>query len=86
MESRTPDPFEPRRFASGVKTASVIVILGAVALMADHAFFVTPHVRTPAALAAPAATSTAPVAVNGFALPDNLRPTAADAASAPASF
>jgi hypothetical protein len=86
METRNTDPYQRQRFASGVKTAAVIVILGAVALMADHTFFIAPHVRTPAALATPSMAAPVSVSVDGFAIPDHLRPTTGDVASPPSTF
>ena len=49
MDPNRTDPHEKERFLSGVKTAAFVVILGAVALMADHTFFVAPQ-KAPAAL------------------------------------
>jgi len=86
METRNTDSFERQRFASGMKTAGLIVILGAVALAADHAFFVAPHSRAPAAETSPVAEAPASVSVDGFALPSHLRPTAGDVAPPAASF
>ncbi len=81
MATSKADEFEATRVARGIKTAAFVLILGSVALMADQMFFVAP--RAPPA-AAPVPVASAPVAGDGFALPDNLRPTAADAvASAP---
>lgn len=85
METRNIIPSERGRAANGIKAAALVVILGAVALMADHAFFIAPHARAaaeaPAAAAAPAS-----VATDGFALPDNLRPNQGDVAPPPATF
>ena len=86
METRNTDPYERQRFASGVKTAAVIVILGAVALMADHTFFVAPHARTSAALEASSMAAPVSVPVDGFAVPDNLRPTAGDVTAPVSTF
>jgi hypothetical protein len=62
---------------TGIKTVALIVILGAIAAVADHAYFIAPydsvqHVND----AAPAAT--APSVSDAFAVPDNLRTNAGD--------
>jgi hypothetical protein len=83
MDANRTDPYE-ERFLSGVKTAAFVIILGAVALMADHAFFIAPQ-KAPATLA-PAATVAPVIAGEGFALTDALRPTEADREPPPPSF
>jgi hypothetical protein len=84
MEPRTSDPYERQRAANGVKTAAIVVILGAIALMADHTFFIAPHSRAPDATAAPVAAAPASTPI---ALPENLRhPTSADVEPPPPSF
>ena len=83
MEKPNTAPYDRTRIVSGIKTAALIVILGAVAVAADHAFFIAPYSRMPAEAAPPVAVA-APV--EGYALPDNLRPTAADVGPAPPSF
>jgi hypothetical protein len=68
---------EGSSFLTGIKTAALIVILGAVAVVADHAFFIAPyesvqHVND----AAPA--TVAPSASDAFVVPENLRTNARD--------
>jgi hypothetical protein len=64
-------------FCTGIKTVALIVILGAIAAVADHAFFIAPfgseqHVSdaTPAAMA--------PASSDAFVVPENLRTNARD--------
>ncbi|MFO1413677.1 MAG: hypothetical protein U1F10_07165 [Burkholderiales bacterium] len=78
-----PAPARDRGFASGIKTAVVVVVLGTLAAVADHAFYVTPHAVAPAAAAA-GPIAGAPVA--GDRLPPDLHPTAADTSEPAPSF
>ena len=64
-------PHVSSRISSGVRTAAFIVILGAVAVAADHAFFVAPRMAAPAAEAIEPVAASVPI--DGFALPDHLR-------------
>jgi hypothetical protein len=64
-------------FATGIKTVALIVILGAIAAVADHAFFIAPYGSeqhandaTPAAMA--------PSSPDAFAVPEHLRANARD--------
>jgi hypothetical protein len=62
---------------AGIKTAALIVILGAIAAVADHAYFIAPydsvqHVND----AAPAAM--APSSSDAFVVPDYLRTNAGE--------
>ena len=85
METPNAKPWDYARFLSGVKTAALIVIIGAVAIAADQALFIgaTPHAPdAPAPL--PAAVSSVPS--DGFSLADALRPTEADRKPPPPSF
>ena len=64
-------------FLTGIKTVVLIVILGAIAAVADHAFFIAPydsvqHVND----ASPAAI--APSVSDAFVVPDHLRTNARD--------
>ena len=64
-------------FRTGIKTVALIVILGAIAAVADHTFFIAPfaseqHVSD----AAPAAM--APSSSDAFVVPENLRTNARD--------
>lgn len=77
MEAKNIIPSERGRAANGIRTAALIVILCAVALMADHTFFVAPHAR--AAAEPPAAVRPTSVPIDGLAMPEALRPTAVDA-------
>lgn len=83
METNIVDFAERKRVAGGIRTAALIVVLGAVALMADHAYFVAPHARAVVEAPAPAPTS---VMTDGFVVPEHLRPTAADVSSEPSTF
>lgn len=66
---------ENRSFASGVRTAVVVVVLGTLAVVADHAYFVAPQpVAHAFAAEAPAPAGLLP----GDTLPPELHPTAAD--------
>lgn len=47
MESNNALSREGFGFASGLKTAVVIVILGTVAVIMDHAFFIAPYRAAP---------------------------------------
>ncbi|MFO1303317.1 MAG: hypothetical protein U1F54_06265 [Burkholderiales bacterium] len=74
MTSKT-ESFERTTTGHGLKTVALVLILGSMAVMADHAFFVAPHAQPKAE---PVRMSQASVAIDGFALPANLHPTAAD--------
>ena len=64
-------------FVTGIKTVALIVILGAVAAVADHAFFIAPHASAQhVSDIAPAATAASPS--DAFAVPENLRTNARD--------
>ena len=84
MDVPEKDRHANERNAAGIRTAAIVIILGAVAVMADHAFFVAPRTASPAvsADAAPAKVSSDAF----FALPDNLRPNAGDVSPPPPSF
>ncbi len=77
------EAFERSTAGRGLKALALVLILGSVAVMADHAFFVAPHAMPKAE---PVRTSQASVPIDGFALPDNLRPTAADAGTQAPTF
>ncbi|MFO1395583.1 MAG: hypothetical protein U1F48_00830 [Burkholderiales bacterium] len=66
---------ENRGFASGMRTAVVVVVLGTLAVVADQAFFVTPQ---PVAHAVAAEAPVPAALVPGDTLPPELHPTAAD--------
>jgi len=82
--------FERSGVGRGIKIAALVLILTAAAMTTDHVFFVSPSAKTVApATPIAAATATASVtepALDGFALPANLRPTAADVAAPAPSF
>lgn len=64
-----------RGFASGMRTAVVVVALGTLAIVADHAFFVAPQAVTHAVAAE---SSPRAVTKTDDSLPPDLHPTAAD--------
>lgn len=68
-------------FASGMRTAIVVVVLGTLAVVADHAFFIAPYAVTPAAAAVAPAALAADVS-----LPASLHPTSADVAPQAPTF
>jgi hypothetical protein len=84
MDASKVVPFGKSRVPPGVKAIVVILAMTAVALVADHAYFVAPHAQ--ASVAAAESQSPVTVQVDGFALPDSLRPTAADVGAPPPSF
>ena len=86
MEPRNDNPYERTRLVSGVKTAAFVVILGALALIVDHVFFVAPYANTPTVAGSAVATRPANVTVEGFVVPENLRPTTADVQPPPSTF
>jgi hypothetical protein len=64
-------------FSTGIKTLALIVILGAIAAVADHAFFIAPFSSEPhVSDAMPAAM--APSTSDAFVVPENLRTTSRD--------
>ncbi|MEO8755737.1 MAG: hypothetical protein ABI624_23990 [Casimicrobiaceae bacterium] len=63
---------ERSSFGTGVRTAALIVILGAIAAVADQAFFVNPH-QAVSTVSATAPATAAPAQSGAFAVPDNLR-------------
>ena len=69
--------FERSGLGKGIKVAALVMILAAAALMTDHMVFTGGARPEAAPMAAQAAVAT-PAAGDGFALPDNLRPTQAD--------
>ena len=85
MDISHPTSTERTRLLSGIKTAALIVIIGAVAVAADQALFLGGKPGAPEAAPEPAALS--PVQTDGLALPDHLRrPTAADTETAAPTF
>jgi hypothetical protein len=62
---------ERSSFGAGVRTAALIVILGAIAAIADQAFFINPHQAAQVSETVPAAAS--PAQSGAFVVPDNLR-------------
>ena len=83
MATKHAEEFERSYAGRGIKTAALVLILGSVALLADHAFFFAPPART---AAEPVRVSVSTAAIDGFALPDNMHPTAADVTAPPPSF
>jgi hypothetical protein len=64
-------------FVTGIKTVALIVILGAVAAVADHTFFIAPFASEQHANEAAPAT-VAPSSSDAFVVPENLRTNARD--------
>ena len=83
MDVPEKDRYANERNAAGIRTAAIVIILGAVAVMADHAFFVAPRAASPAVSTAAAP---AKVSSEGFAFADALHPTEADVQPPPPSF
>ena len=79
------EAFEDTGTARGIKAAAFVLILGSVALAADHLLFTAGH-PDPAIVVPAAAIGGAATAVDGFALPESLRPTAADASDPTPTF
>lgn len=68
---------EGSTFFTGIKTVALIVILGVIAAVADHAFFIAPYESAQRVDdAAPAAM--APSRSDAFVVPENLRTNARD--------
>jgi len=85
MEPRRIDLYKRSRVQSGLKTAVFIIVLGLVAVLADRAYFVSPHAHAIAAMP-PAAELPVSVRMEGFALPDSIKPTTADVGTQAPSF
>ena len=78
--------FERSGISKGMKVAALVLMLTAAALATDHVGF-TPSARPVSAPIAAAQAAYTAGAVDGFALPAELRhPTSADAATQPESF
>ena len=77
MDNDSPMRNENNTFVAGIKTAALIVILGAIAAVADHAFFVAPHESVQRANDAPPAAAATPTS-GAFAVPEHLRTNAGD--------
>jgi len=78
-------PFEKPRLSTAVRAIAVVICLTVIALVADHAYFVAPHAQASSTVVA-AHELPVTVQVDGFALPESLRPTAGDVTPPPASF
>ena len=78
--------FERSGIGKGIKIAGVLLVLAASALTADHLFFGAPRAHPAATVVAVKAEAPATAAPDGFALPENLRPTATDAADTAPTF
>jgi hypothetical protein len=70
---------DSRGITSGMKTAVFVVVLGTMAAVADHAFFVAPHAALPEAGGKARAVAAAPMAIPDDPLPPSLHPNQADA-------
>jgi len=86
MDIPEKDRFANERHAAGIRTAAIVIILGAVAVMADHAFFIAPRGSAPVIVGAAASAVPATPTNQGITLPDVLHPTEADVQPPPASF
>jgi hypothetical protein len=78
--------FERSGIGKGIKVAGLLLVLAASALTADHLFFGAPRANPAAAVVAVKAEAPATAEHSGFALPENLRPTASDAADSAPTF
>jgi len=74
------------RLSTGVRAITVVICLTVIALVADHAYFVAPHHAQASSNIVAAHELPVSVQVDGFALPESLRPTAGDVTPPPASF
>ena len=75
MGNHDPMRNEGSSLVTGVKTVALIVILGAIAAVADHAFFIAPHGSGHYGNdAAPAVTSPS----SAFVVPEQLRANAGE--------
>jgi len=86
MDSPNVVPFEKTRFSASVRAIVVVVALTGIALAADHAYFVAPHAQARTAAAATQSEMPLSAQVDGFALPESLKPTAADVISPTQTF
>lgn len=77
MDNDSPMRNEGNTFAAGVKTAALIVILGAIAAVVDHTFFIAPYESLHRVSDAPPAAAGAPTS-GAFAVPEHLRTNASD--------
>ena len=77
MNNDSPTRNESNTFGAGIKTAALIVILGAIAAVADHAFFVAPYESVKRANDSPPAAAATPTS-SAFAVPEHLRTNAGD--------
>ena len=82
METRFTQLF---RFTAGMKTATLVVVLGSVAVLADHAFFIAPHAQAPV-VSEHVAALPASLPGSGFTLAESLHPTQADVEPPPSTF
>jgi hypothetical protein len=73
-------------FTTGVKTAVFVVVLGTVAALADHAYFVAPHAAVQPVVTDVAASRVAAPSLDGYALPPDMRPTQADVTNPAPTF
>ena len=77
MEPRNSERNRGTSFAAGIKAAAVVVILGTIAAVADHAFFVAPHGSVqPIADAPPPAVAQS--TSGAFTVPPELHPNAGE--------
>ena len=77
--------FERSGVGLGMKIAALVLMLTAAALATENVVFVAPSTTATAAPVARPATVT-PGALDGFALPESLKPTAGDVSPAAPTF
>ena len=83
MDSSKIVEFQRARVPAGLKALALVVVLGTIALAADHTFFIAPHT---AQATAPAPLIATPAQHDGFALPADMHPTQADVGPPPPSL
>ena len=77
MRTDSPRYNEGSSLFTGVKTVALIVILGVIAAVADHAFFIAPY-RSAKHVMDAAPSVMAPSPSGAFAIPENLRTNAGE--------
>ena len=78
--------FERCRLVRGIKTAALVLVLTAGAVTVDRLFFFDPAARPAAAPVTAKAELPATAATDVFALPEHLRPNAADVVAETPTF
>jgi len=78
--------FEHSGIGRGIKVAALVLILTAAALTTDHKFFAGPTAPAAASPVTATVATAGTAALDGFALPESLRPTAADVTTGTPTF